>query len=1242
MDNRKENIKLYKHINKENLETDFSENNSIDNFSYSSDNFIYSPLKCHYPSSYIPSDGYKNSKCIRIKKHTSHDKKRNRKSSNNYEDIKSKNDYQDSSSELSVKKRMEFLQNDRNKRMETILKKTENNSQNGKSNLENESFVNDDSFFSINSIPTISSFSFGSSDQTKSTIKRIYKNYMDSISIDSPSKLSNETFLKYIETPIFEKTKVMFGKEEKEDKSHSKGIFDASPLSDDDNNINKKDDNNNNRYKLYYNSLENDNESNNSYLSNSPIIQYQKHISSKTSFNKDDNILLTPKSKGSPSFPNNNNYSSSISNSSLSNIKPKIEKSSKDISISNKLENNDKKNLLKIYSLPNHNTIPSFIDNVTSKFDSEINYIKENPLLVSSTSYSSKNISKFSSNKNSAFSTANDTLDNISITNEDIEVESFSNPNSSLMDNEKINNDSAFYSSVVSQNNIKTYKNNISYDSKIDSDSLKIRYSFTDDIQNSVKKIYDTPKYNDKSSIKSKNSLRESESNSEKDNVGSYEIISPTESFEEFLKDSKKLVKNRNTGIGRKIYEGQNKYKTFSSNKKSNDVLVNKGEFSDDNFDNDSYSNKNQYRNGKKISEKKTFEENNVLDKYISLNSDSSFFSTNSDKKENNDISISIRKNNSYDNNKYSTNTKNQENNNNVPKKIYQEDDNSIKYKSSISQLCQDDEKTNDGFNDLLGKFKKENRSIRNDSKLKSSISFNKSQINDNKSLNNFSTLINDNEEDDILSDANQKEFKKFNEVMNNLSSVRHSDLYFVQTYTTSTDKKLSNSGKISALSSTYKKEKKCSPSYSPVLNKRKSKSNNSFSEIDYRSCESFSDDLLGRNACQTYPNNTNSNGSNGNTIVFEDNENDHHSFSFDSSDMIIESDDNDEIELPFDKITLSNNKEEGIRKKEKKDTLNDDDNHHSTLYNLRNNRVLDNLSFDNNETIDSFKPFSSKRKQSTPVSKSDLLSPINHSINLSLSNNDSFFNYSIIEPSVLKNKDNDRNGSENEQSEYNINNSICSENCSSNSKNNQTSSRRLKLPENDRCYQLKEVAKSSSILSSPTLLNYYHQELEKENEEKNRKKHEESSNLDIYEKLMNENEKNNMKLICDIITRMNTIQTDLNRKFEMQSKILEDLMTTKEDDDANHDVNFNHNIPPLFSNDDTSSYHVYDSTRRHPLSANNYSSTLNNSTNSLSLSHYHQFKTLKSYQKDIEKLNKYQNSNMEYLLEVISDIKGK
>jgi len=80
----------------------------------------------------------------------------------------------------------------------------------------------------------------------------------------------------------------------------------------------------------------------------------------------------------------------------------------------------------------------------------------------------------------------------------------------------------------------------------------------------------------------------------------------------------------------------------------------------------------------------------------------------------------------------------------------------------------------------------------------------------------------------------------------------------------------------------------------------------------------------------------------------------------------------------------------------------------------------------------------------------------------------------------------------------------------------------------------------------------------------------------------------------------------------------------------TNLSVNTSH-ISNLYSNNNNSNL-------------NNYSSTLTNSTNSNSLSstYHHHFKTLKTYQRDIEKLNKYQNSNMEYLLEILNDIKGK
>jgi len=1220
MDNRKEN-KNYEVLNDKILDTDFSDNYSVDNFSYSSENFIYSPLKCHYPSSYIPSDGYKSSKCIRIKKRSSHDKNRRRKSSssNNEQDNIRKNQSQDSSSELSIKKHMEYLQNDRNKKMETLLKKSESNSQKSKNNLEH--IHNDDSFFSIDSLPSISSFSFGSSDQTKSTIKRIYKNYMDSISIDSPSKLSNETFLKYIETPIFEKTKVMFSKEEKKDNN-------VEDINNDNNNNNN---NNNNKYKLYYNSTEDDYKSYNSYLSNSPIIQYQKHITSRASYSNDDNVLITPKSKNSSIFPNNISHSSSLSNLSPHNKISMTEKLAKDIPSPNNPEKKSKKSLLEMYSSPNHDTIPSFIDNVTSKFDSEINYIKENPLIVSSASYSSKNPTKYTSNENTVISTVNDTLDDVSITNENIEIESLSNPNLLIIDNQKLNNKNNSFStsSRVLQKKDEGYKtnlhkSNVSYNSNTNSDSLKIRYSITDDIHDSIGNVYTTSKYNDKTLIKKKISPKEYDLKKEDDALGSYEIISPTESFEKFLMDSKKLVKNRDTGIGRKNYRGKYRYTASSSNKNFNDSLSNIGEFSDDSFDNDNDNNKDN------ILSQSIIKYNNY-----SLNTNSSSYSLNSDKKENNDIFISIRKNNSYDNNKYSTNTKEQEHSNDVhtnKNSILEKvgDDSNIKYKSNISQIYQDsdDKKGNDDFNGLLRKFKKENRpaKLKSDENLKSSNFNNK--INDNKSINNFSTLINDNEEDDILSDANQKEFKKFNEIMNNLSNVRHSDLYLVQNYTTSTNKKLSDSGKLSSPSSSiYKKNKSYTPPFSPLLDEEKSNIMNSFSEME-------SNELLNHRSYSTYPNNIND--SNGKTIVFEDNDDDHHSLSFDSSDMIIENDDNDEIELPFDKITLDDSKAEEIHKKEKKDDTNDD----SIIYNLRKSKILDDLSFNHDDTIDSLKLSMINREQSTPISKSSLLSPINPSIKFSLNNNDSFFNYSIIEPSILKNKDDERNIKD-EQSDFS---SKFSENQYSSSNRYQTSSRRSKLPEIDRRHHRKEMTKSSSILSSPTLLNYYHQELEKENEEKSEKKNGKSDNLDLYEKLMNDSDKNNMKLVFDIIARMNTIQTDLNRKFEMQSKLLENLISTKEEDGVNHDNYSNPSIPPLFTNDDSTSYHPYDSSRHHgpTYSSNNYS-TLTNSTNSLSSSHYqHQFKTLKSYQKDIEKLNKYQNSNMEYLLEIINDIKGK
>jgi len=65
----------YKSTNKI-IDTNFLDTYSIENVSYSSDDFICSPLKCHYPS-YIPNDSYKSSKCIRIIKHTVPDSNNN-------------------------------------------------------------------------------------------------------------------------------------------------------------------------------------------------------------------------------------------------------------------------------------------------------------------------------------------------------------------------------------------------------------------------------------------------------------------------------------------------------------------------------------------------------------------------------------------------------------------------------------------------------------------------------------------------------------------------------------------------------------------------------------------------------------------------------------------------------------------------------------------------------------------------------------------------------------------------------------------------------------------------------------------------------------------------------------------------------------------------------------------------------------------------------------------------------------
>ncbi|ORX43761.1 hypothetical protein BCR36DRAFT_360527 [Piromyces finnis] len=1233
MENKRDNLNHHKHVNERKLESDFSDNYSEDNFSNSSENFIYSPLKCHYPSSYIPSDGYKISKCIRIKKHSSKDEKRHKKNKNN----------EDSSRELSIKKHMEYLQNDRNIKMEKLLKKSDKNSRNDESNIESTNVKNDDSFFSIYSIPSISSFSFGSSDQTKSTIKRIYKNYMNSISIDSPSKLSNETFLKYIETPIFEKTKVMFSKEEKKAKPQSENIFDISLLS----NKNNNDDENCNKsniYELYYSSADDDNKSINSYLSKSPIIQYQKNILSNEYYENDDNAILTPKSNNSSSPINNPKQ---LLNLSIDDIKEKNNKSSKSITSISKTKENNKKSLLELYSSPKYDTIPSFINNVTSKFDSEINYIKENPLLVSSLSYSSKNPLKYTSNKNSETSVMNDTLDDISITNEDIELESLINPNFPVIDKDNLsNNKNAFNPSVKSQRSSKKDKENIENTIKANL-SFESNDAFTESVCNSVindSNIY-TPKYIKKTSIKDEKTSIDigKKSKKEEEEIGSYEIISPTESFERILINSNKSVKHHDIDIGRKKYNDKNnRYNTSKLNKNFNDILFNIDNKSDDQSDEEKHS-KKEYKDiiNKKVPQKESLKENIMLSDHFLLKSDASFLSLNSNQEENDDIFILGRKNKSYDSNKYRTNTNNSDYNVNDiytskninPDKIKRDNVNT-NYKININQFDQSNYNDNkdDNLNNILSKYEKENISseIKNESKLKSSNDFNKIQINENKSVNNFSTLINDNEEEDILSDVNQKEFKKFNEIINDLSNVQNTNLYHVQTYTTSTQYE-----KI-PISSANKSNDYTNFSFlPPLIDEKKNKMINSFSEIDYHL---NSNKKGSHNSHHTYQNSSDTSIYNGKTMIIDEKEV-HHQISFDSSDMIIENDDNDELELPIDKLNLSQNEDKTYKDKVKKEYFMNDS-YSSILYNLKENKILNDASFDNNYTTNSYKPSSSNRKQSIPTSKSSLLSPISPNINFSLNSddNDSFFNYSIIEPSILKNKSNDY---KDDQSELSINHININENHFSSSKKiPASSSRSPKIHETDKHYG-KEITKSSSLLSSPTLLNYYHQELEKESEGKSGKKFGKYDDFDLYEKLMNESDKNNMKLVCDIITRMNTIQTDLNRKFEMQSKLLEDLMTVKEDD--NHDAHSDYNIPPLYDNDNSSSFHFYNSNHRHGsiCSSNNSSSVLTDDINKLSSSYYlKKFRTLKSYQKDIEKLNKYQSSNMEYLLEIIRDIK--
>ena len=1250
-------------------------NNSKDNFSYSSDNFIYSPLKCHYPSSYIPSDEYKSSKCIRIKKRSSSHNKNRHKKNTEYEQNKilTKNLSQDES-EISVKKHMDILQEDRNKIINTLLKNSEKKS-NDKNRADGTIYSDNDelSFFSINSLPTISSFSLDSSDQTKSTIKRIYKNYMDniSISIDSPSKLSNETFLKYIETPIVEKTKIMFSKEEKNNKYHTENIYEATQTSN----------------KTYRNSEKiSDNSNNRSFsLSNSPIIQYQNHkIIDNT---VPDNILLTPKSKNSS--PTSNFANSFSSNSSVTETEKKNKELLKN---SNNKEKRNRRSILEKYTSPKHSTIPSFINNITTKFDSEINYIKENPLIVSSSSYSSKKPLNNLSNKDSIIFTGNDTLDDVSDVNEDLEIISPSNSNCSLL-NEKENiskNKDELNASRSSQKIIKDYKNesvlaashSLLFDSKYH-DSSKIKDN-----------IYTTPKCSKKSSSDNTKSTSKNVDNKkvegEKDS-NSFQIISPTKSFKEFLRDSR-MVTKKHEGHEFK-FSSKNNNQTINLEKDFVDVVKS---FTNESFEysvDDSI--KLQYANSNKSNKNYSLplisgsiDNSNISSSHISTDNNTyQYFSLNTEtntETNTEDIYLSIRKNNSYDDKKYDTLSSSKNNNyndkkydtlssskninyndkkydslsssrnNNYNDKKYNTlsirknnnfDDKkndtkkqdffsrqslsdkskpleSHDYKKTIEVKVDNNEHDHDIDNfvnnndDLFNKYRKDELKINNNQHLNGVKVYNKSQNSVNKSLNNYSTLINIDEEDDILSDANQKGFKKFNEVLNNLSNIRQSDLYIIQSKSSiATNNKSSNN--IKSYSS-YKKEHNI-----PSLETDEIAFNTTiFSDFENHSYSDNTNDHINNNkSSHVYPFNTN----NDQAIIFNDKEEeDNNSISFSSSDMIIE---NDESLLSLDKlVAISDKEKDEIKKKEKKKSLNFEDDQHSIIYDLKENKIFDEISFENKDFIDySNKPsFSSKHSEESALLKTNLLSKgisLNH-------NNESFLNYSSIEPSLINNNSDDikeNEGDKNEKPVFDSFSKYTKYHIHSPSRETNHSV----LPERERNNHKKEITKTSSILSSPTLFNYQHQDLEKDNEEKYGKKNSRAEDRDMLKKLLSESDQNNMKLVCNIITRMNTIQNDLNRKFEMHSKLLENLMAVKEDSLLTNDTIYRHN--------DSNSHHG------HTYTQNTYSSTLTNSTNSLSSTYYHnQFKALKSYQKDIEKLNKYQNSNMEYLLEIINDLKRK
>jgi hypothetical protein len=419
-------------------DTNFLDNYSINNVSYTSDDFVYSPLRCHYPSSYIPSDENKNTQCIGIEKQTRDNnnmKKYNNNNSNNNNDSEinygkknlniSRNSIQDNRIEQNTKNPKEILQNNRNEKINTLFSNTKNIDN---STIEKE--TEDNSIFSFASIPSISSFSISSSEETTSTIKRIYKNYMDSISIDSPSKLSNESFLKYIETPVFEKAKILFptkeGKMDDEERSHD---MYETPISSSSSSINK--------YKLYYQDTEKDGKPKNhfstsSFLSN----QNSEDVGEMNTISTSKDIMVTSKGKHvrSSSFKNKIDTIDNIhmeSNhtplkNSNENTQDKLKLNQSDRRQRTRSKSNKSSNLFDAYSLtPKHTTMPSFINEVTSKFDSEIKFIKENPIFISNISSSLRDPSKYTSNETSMISIENEfneePLENINLDHEHLE-----------------------------------------------------------------------------------------------------------------------------------------------------------------------------------------------------------------------------------------------------------------------------------------------------------------------------------------------------------------------------------------------------------------------------------------------------------------------------------------------------------------------------------------------------------------------------------------------------------------------------------------------------------------------------------------------------------------------------------------------------------------------------------------------------------------------------------------------------